>query len=281
MAEPTLSVLLPVHEGVEASVFAAATESLIDQTRPADEIVVVEDGPLPRALVDVVRSMQSTGPKTVRVRLNRNMGAGVANQAGLEAATGDWIAKADADDVSVPSRFGRQLDVVTSTDVDVCGAAMWEFDGEVDNLTALRVNPLTHEAIARRMRSNNPINHPTAMYRRVAALAAGGYPDLRFMQDYVLFARMLSRGARMLNLDDPLVYFRAGSELHARRRTRGFARFEWEVQRELRRCGLVGPVRSAANFVVRGTYRRLPAPAMRAVHGRLLASRVEARRSEM
>ena len=101
----------------------------------------------------------------------------------------------DADDILLPHRFETQLAALQETGADLCGAAMWEFDDDPERPTRLRTNPATHEAIARRMRINNPINHPTAMYRRELALRAGGYPTMRFMQDYDLFARMLVDGA--------------------------------------------------------------------------------------
>ena len=50
------------------------------------------------------------------------------------------------------------------------------------------------------MRLNNPINNPTVVFRRQLALDVGGYADLRYMQDYDLFARMLAGGARAENL---------------------------------------------------------------------------------
>lgn len=272
MPEATLSALLPVHEAVDATVFAAAVDSVLTQTRQPDEVVVVEDGPVSAAVASVVASAAARHPAVIRVRLDVNGGAGVANQAGLLAASGTWIAKVDADDISLPARFERQMKVLASSGADVCGTAMLEFDADPATVTAVRVSPLEHDAISRRMRFNNPINHPTAVYRRAIALTCGGYPDLRYMQDYVLFARMLAHGARMMNLAEPLVYFRAGEGVFARRRATGMARLEWRLQQELRECGVVGPMRSAANLVVRVGYRKLPLPMMSLVHRRVLAS---------
>jgi hypothetical protein len=124
------------------------------------------------------------------------------------------------------------------------------------------------------MRINNPINHPTAVYRRDAALAAGGYPDWRFMQDYDLFARMLTNGSLMMNLDEPLVLFRAGDAMRRRRSARGFAAREWVLQRALRRYGLIGGPRMVLNFAARMTFRMLPGPLLRLAYARALSSRL-------
>jgi glycosyltransferase involved in cell wall biosynthesis len=244
----------------------------LDQTRPADEIVVVEDGPIDERLDAVLIAATSRHPELLRLRLETNQGAGVANQAGLVAASGEWIAKVDADDISKPVRFERQLLELHRSGADVCGSSMLEFDGEAQNLIARRDVPLDHGSIARRMRFNNPFNHPTVMYRRALALSCGGYPEMRFMQDYVLFARMLGAGARMTNLSEPMVLFRAGDGMHRRRSGRGFWRLERQVQRELRAVGVVSRGRAAMNFVIRLGYRHLPVRALRWVHGHVLSS---------
>lgn len=257
----TISVVLPVHRGVAVEHLRLALDSVFAQTLPATQVVVVEDGPLDAAHLALLSMLELQHPCIVRVVLATNQGAGVANQAGLEAATGRWIAKADADDVNVAHRFAVQLAYCRENGLDLCGAAMREFEGDLDGEWSVRIPPLTAGAIAARMRSNNPFNHPTVFFRRTAARDAGGYPPMRFMQDYVLFARMAAAGARMGNLAEPLVHFRAGVEMHRRRADPRMTRLEFALQRELRRLGTVGPVRSRVNLAGRLFYRRLPARA--------------------
>lgn len=270
MAAPTVSVLMAVYAGTPPDQLAEALSSLERQTRPGDEVVIVEDGPLTGAHLEVLRQLESRQPNVIRVRLPVNRGQGVANQVGLEAATGTWIAKADADDINLPERLREQLHELERTGADVCGAAMFEFDEDPVVPTAMRVSPISHYQISRRMRTNNPMSHPTVMYRRDMALACGGYPDMRFGEDYVLFARLLRDGARFTNLLEPLVHFRADAGMHARRALRRQAGLEWRLQRELVVCGVVGPVRRWSNLVIRIGYRCLPTPIRSLVHRRIL-----------
>lgn len=271
-----MSVVLPVHAGIDPEHWRSALVSIADQTEPALEVIVIEDGPLTPAHDDVLAGFVDRGLPVVRLALPENRGAGAANAAGLAVARGDWIAKADADDISVPDRFARQRASLERSGADLCGAAMWEFDEDPRSPIALRGNPLEHEAIARRMRFNNSINHPTAMYRRETAQAVGGYPDWRYMQDYDLFARMLASGAVLTNLAEPLVYFRAGESMRRRRSARGFARREWVLQRALHGYGLVGRARMVSNFVIRMTFRSLPSPMLKLAYGRVVSSSVAA-----
>ena len=272
MAPPeTVSAVMPVHAGTTAAHLAEALESMLSQTRVPDEVVVVEDGPLDPDHRAVLDRFEARHPRVRRIALPVNRGAGVANQAGLEAATGEWVAKFDADDICRPERLDRQLRLVGEQSVDVCGTAMLEFDQDPAHPVALRSNPLTHDAIARRMRFNNPINHPSSLYRRELAVRAGGYADLRFMQDYDLFARMLASGARMANLAEPLVLFRAGAEMRGRRTAREFTRLEWQLQRRLVSYGLIGRPRALANLVVRVGFRKLPRPLLALAYRRVLS----------
>lgn len=269
--EATVSVLLPVHAGVRPEHLRRALESISEQTRPPDEVVIVEDGPLVSDQVAAVEEFVTEARYPVVVlRLAENRGAGVANGEGLRVANGDWIMKADADDINLLSRLEQQLAFVENTGVDVCGSAMAEFDSDEDDVTAVRTSPLTHAQIARRMRINNPVNHPTSFYRRDSALAVGGYADLRFMQDYDLFARMLANGAHFANMPTPLVKFRADSGMYRRRTATAMNRSEWALQHRLRDCGLIGSWRMWFNLVVRLAFRRLPRPALRLAYWALV-----------
>jgi len=270
----TVSVLLPVHAGVAAGALGSALESLDAQTRPADEVVIVEDGPLTPAHDALLDRYAASRAHVVRVALATNQGAGVANQAGLAAATGTWIAKMDADDLLLPHRLETQLRALHRTGADLCGAAMWEFDTDPGHPTRLRANPAGHDAITRRMRFNNPVNHPTAVYRRSLALEVGGYPSMRYMQDYDLFARMLAGGARMMNLAEPLVLFRAGDGMLRRRSARGYLALERQLQRNLRSYGLVGRGRATLNLAIRGAFRVLPRWGLSRAYARFLSTPV-------
>ncbi len=271
--DETISVLLPVHGGVHPQHLQAALDSIQRQTRRADEVVIVEDGPLAAKHLTILDTFEGAHPAVTRVRLTVNRGAGVANQAGLAAATGKWIAKADADDINLEHRFEAQIAAVGGRGLDVCGAAMGEFDGDPQRVLGIRRNPTSHEQISRRMRLNNPINHPTAFYRRQLALDAGGYPEMRYMQDYDLFARMLLGGAVMGNGDEVLVLFRADAAMLSRRRVPEYRALEAELQRNLRLYGIVGPLSAARNRLLRRAFRAMPAPLMRRVYAAVFQHR--------
>jgi glycosyltransferase involved in cell wall biosynthesis len=268
-----ISVVLPVYAGADPDHLRRALESVFAQTHPADEVLVVEDGPLLPSHEQVLDELGHAQPSLRRVRLERNGGVAVATQAGVEAAGFPWIARMDADDIALPERFERQVAVVRRGDVDVVGTAMVEFGDDEQVDVGLRAMPSDHDAIVRRMRRNNPLNHPTVLFRRALALEVGGYRRLDHLEDYDLFARMWAAGARLENLPEPLLRYRADDAMFARRRQAGIHRAELRLQRNLHRYGLVSGPRMVVNVVARTGFRLLPEPLMRRAYRRLFHQR--------
>jgi len=133
------------------------------------------------------------------------------------------------------------------------------------------VPPIGQEKIARYARMHDPFNHPTVVYRRGAVRGAGGYGDLKLMEDYALFARMLQNGARAVNVAEPLVWYRVGETAFKRRGGTDLLRSELRLQREFRKNRFTSPAQYARNVVVRGGYRLIPWWVRRAVYRPILS----------
>ena len=181
MPGPTVSVLMLVYAGTPAQHLDAALGSVVGQPRRADEIVLVVDGPVSS---EHEAALAKYGGAIKRVDLPHNVGLGRALDAGMAACSGDWIARADADDVNRADRLEHQLAVLERTGADVCSASMQEVDGLSMQPVGVRRSPSTHDEFARRMRMTNPVNHPAVMFRREAAASAGGYRHLPLLEDY-------------------------------------------------------------------------------------------------
>ncbi len=146
---------------------------------------------------------------------------------------------------------------------------MLEFEGEERNVVGVRRLPGSHAEIARYARTRSPMNHPTVMFRRDAVLDAGNYVEIGLVEDYDLWARMLARGARMSNIEEPLLLFRCSPAMFTRRGGMRHVRAEWLLQRRLQDYGLIGPVRRWANLVVRVGFRLLPTRLLRGAYARI------------
>ena len=96
-----VSVVIPAYNAEKH--IARAIESVLVQTRPADEVIVIDDGSSD-GTAEVIRSF---GDKVILIQ-QENAGASVARNAGIKAATGDWIAFLDADDEWLPEKLKLQ-----------------------------------------------------------------------------------------------------------------------------------------------------------------------------
>jgi glycosyltransferase involved in cell wall biosynthesis len=256
----SFTLLLPVYGGNAPEQLREAFESSVQgQTRPPDAVVVTVDGAVPDAIERTLLDLStSAGVPVDLVRLPERRGLAAALNAGLKEVKTEYVARMDADDVSRPDRFERQMAELDSRDLDLLGAGLAEFVGTVEFVVATRTPPVG-EAIRRRARWAQPFYHPTVIYRRSTVLQAGGYPtDAGRIEDYVLFARMLVAGARADNVPEPLLYYRVDDGAYDRRGGLRMFRDELRLQRELFRTGLTSPGQYARNVVLRGAYRLTP-----------------------
>ena len=94
----------------------------------------------------------------------------------------------------------------------------WETldDSEVHNLFALLV-PEKNEEIIQFAKKRNPYNHPCVMYKKIAVESVGSYQDFYLLEDYYLWLRMIMAGYKGYNIQKPLLYMRAGSDMYKRR----------------------------------------------------------------
>jgi len=110
-----LSVIVPVHNA--AQYLQACLESLAAQTRPIDEILFIDDGSTDDSAAIIERHARAH--PAVRLLRGAKRGAAAARNTGLEHASGDWIAFADADDWVEPQMYERLLALAQRHDLDM------------------------------------------------------------------------------------------------------------------------------------------------------------------
>lgn len=257
-----LTALITVYHRVSPTELDQALESLWSQTRPAAEVVLVEDGPLPDALEAIVVKHEAQHPNLRVKRCAVNRGSGPASQEGFELVRTDWAARLDADDIAVPERFQRQWELhIEKPELGVIGSALAEFEGAPDNVVRVRQLPQSHEQIAGYAKMNSPVNNPSSLLRVDMVRAVGGYRDVPLMEDYDLWVRLLAAGVRFENMPEPLVKFRADG-MFGRRSAQGIFAAELRMQRTLVELGLIGRPRALFNLLARTAFRLLPTAAM-------------------
>ncbi|MEJ1156751.1 glycosyltransferase [Prosthecomicrobium sp. N25] len=164
-----------------------AIDSILAQTRPADEIIVVDDGSADDPAAVVARY-----GAPVRLIRQANAGLSAARNTGLAAATGDMILFLDADDRLRPEMIARTLEALAACPDCAFAYGAYAFVDEAGNdLGTVRLKPPGDDAYADFVSGNIVGMHGTVLYRRAAVLAAGGFdPSLRACEDYDLYLRL-------------------------------------------------------------------------------------------
>lgn len=208
------SVLMSVYYKEKPEYLQQSIESILNQMVPTDDFVLVCDGPLTSELDSVIAKYSTLHV----VRLKENGGLGRALNEGMKYCQHDLIARMDSDDISRPDRCERELAVFSNhPEVDIVSGTIEEFITSPDEVYSRRVLPETSEEITQFAKKRNPFNHPAVMYRKSAVEAAGGYKDFYLLEDYFLWVRMLLNGSKGYNIQEPVLWMRAGSDLYGRR----------------------------------------------------------------
>lgn len=254
------SVLMSVYKKENPLFLQQAMKSMWEQTIPTDDFVLVCDGPLTPELNTVIEEMQKQHPYSLHVvRLAQNGGLGNALNVGMQYCCNELIARMDSDDISRPDRCEKQLKVFdNNTEIDICCGTIEEFFDTPKDIIAKRVLPEQHKDIFYFAKHRNPFNHMAVMYKKEAVLMAGGYRSFYLLEDYYLWIRMLLRGSKGYNLQEPLVWVRTGTGMYKRRGGWDYARSQFKLFKFMRDHGMIGYTEYFFSCIIRGAVALVP-----------------------
>jgi len=203
MTDPLVSVILPVYNGAET--LRASIACVLDQTFRDFELIILDDGSKDSS-PEVIASFDD--PR-IRAYRHDNRGLAATLNRGIELARGTYLARQDQDDLSLPTRFEKQvahLEAHPNCALLGTRAAIWVGDTPTDRA---HDHPLDDAALRFDLMFDNPFVHSSVMLRRSAVIAVGGYATEheRQPEDYELWSR-LARRWKVANLAEKLVIYR-------------------------------------------------------------------------
>lgn len=217
MNDLKFSVSMCVYHGDHAVFFDEALESIYNQTCRPDEVVLTVDGPVPTEIEEVISKYQQAENMKV-VRLEKNMGHGIARRTGFAYCTNELVAIADADDVNVPTRFEKQLIYFEKIpSLSAVSSSCYHFAGTTDNILYEVKLPESDAEIKKYMRKRCPLVNAAIMLRKSDVEKAGGYQEWYHAEDYYLWLRMSLCGAVFANVPESLLYVRSNPDYVNRR----------------------------------------------------------------
>ncbi|MDY0345178.1 MAG: glycosyltransferase [Bacilli bacterium] len=212
----TYSVLMTVYYKENPHHFRVAIDSIINQTLPTNDFVIVADGPLGEDLDAVLQEYQAKHDFIHVYRLDTNRGSGPASKEGFKHIKNEVLAKMDSDDIAVANRMERELEKINEG-YDVVGGSIAEFVDNPEDIIAVRMPPQNHEEIVKFSRRRNPISNVTVMYKKSQIEAVGGYPELVLLEDYTLAIKLIQNGSKTFNLQEVMVKVRSNQRQMKRR----------------------------------------------------------------
>ena len=201
-ATSDVSVVIPVFNG--EGFVADAIASVLDQTLPPAQVIVVDDGS-----VDGTSGVLESFGGSIEVVAQPNLGVARARNAGVDRATGHWVAFLDADDLWREDKLEAQLDLLGETGAKVVCSGIEVVDV---SLRPLEVDAAQIErAIGLRdlLQRGNLVGSPSSVVCERSTLeAVGGFaPELSFAADWDLWTR-LARIDPIVRIPLPLVRYR-------------------------------------------------------------------------
>lgn len=199
-----ISIIMGAYN--EEALIARAIESVIKQTYLCWEFIIVDDCSTDKTR-DIISRYCASDPRIKLYKNKENFGLAYSLNLAINKSSGVYIARMDADDISLPNRFEEQLKTLDlNSKIMVVGTAAYYVDS--DNLKKRLVRmPQYHRDLLNLIFKKSPFIHPSVMMRKEYLKITNGYDSkLRRAQDYDLWLRGRFIG-EYYNIQEPLIIY--------------------------------------------------------------------------
>ena len=230
MAE-LISIITPVYNSEKY--IAETIESVLAQTYPDWEMIVVDDCSTD-STPSILKSYSLFDPRVRLMRNPVNKGLPYSLNHAIGNAKGEFIARMDADDISLSTRFQKQIDFLNEhSEVEICGTGCIEIDRTGKEIF-YKSMPCTEREIEKVIFKRSPFIHPTVMIRKSFFQEVGLYNESYLKtQDLELWSRAYISGVKMANLPDYLLLYRVENNFWGKRSSTLAIRNETRIIRYL------------------------------------------------
>ena len=208
---PKISVIMSVYNETKEQV-EQSIQSILAQTYSDFELIVINDNPKSETVGKWLKHICAADDRIHLYTNAVNIGLALSMNYAAEQATGEYLARMDADDISEITRFEKQVALLEQGKYDLICTG-YQYIDERGDLVELRspVELYTDEQLMKQIYVKNCIHHPTVMMTAKLFEKVGGYRDFPCAQDYDLWIRMAHAGARFHMIHEPLLCYRIRS----------------------------------------------------------------------
>lgn len=201
-----ISVLLSTYnekiEMIEQSV-----DSILNQTYTNFELLLINDNPAREELDEFLIKVSQKDQRINYIKHEKNMGLIDSLNAGIKCATGKYIARMDADDISCEDRFEKQIKFLEDNSYDFIGCSVIKID-EAGRPIGRIIVPSTYKDVCKYNNYGNCVLHPTWLVKKIVYDKLGGYRDVYACEDYDFLVRAIQSSFRIGNVPECLLFYR-------------------------------------------------------------------------
>ena len=234
-----LAVIMSLYKSDVIVYVQLATESILNQSCSNFDFFFQYDGPVKEDIDKYLSSIEDKRIKIFKRNENKGLAYSLNELLGVVISKGyQYIARMDADDISLPERFEKQLAFMElHPDIECLGT--WAIEIKSDGSEFYRKQmPETHEGCWKQFMIRDCMIHPTVMFRKSYIEKAGMYSlDTYFGEDTMMWAQGFAKGCKFANIPEYLFKFRLDDNFFNRRRgwkhAKGILTLRWKVNKML------------------------------------------------
>lgn len=201
-----ISVVMPVYNAEKY--LDEAIQSILTQTYNNFEFIIINDGSTDKSL-EIIEKYKNQDERIILIS-RENKGLIYSLNEGIKKSKGKYIARMDADDISLPERFQKQISLLEKENGDICGCH-WIVVNESGKIIECSSVPLTHSSFILYLSYSVPFAHGSVMIRKTFFQDLGilyGCGEAKYAEDYELWLKLYDLGAKFVNVNEFLFYYR-------------------------------------------------------------------------
>lgn len=234
-----LAVIMSLYKSDVIEYVKLATESILNQSYADFDFYIQYDGNVQKDVDEYLSGIKDSRIHINRREENKGLAFSLNELLGIIMPKHyEYIARMDADDISMPERFEKQIEFMEAHPKTEC-LGTWAIEINSDGSEYYRKQmPETHEGCWEQFMIRDCMIHPTVMYRRSYIEKAGVYSlDTYFGEDTMMWAQGFAAGCKFANLPEYLFKFRLNDDFFNRRRgwkhAKGILTLRWKVNKML------------------------------------------------
>lgn len=203
-------VMSTYNENIEE--LTQSIESILNQTFKEFEFIIILDNPQNQEHIKILNEYVN---KDIRIKFfinEENIGLAKTLNKGIEIAKCKYIARMDADDISLPERLEKQYNILENNkDIDIVSTNKINIDENGAELEKSGSLPTEDKEIKRILEKMSIIVHPSVMFRKDRIEQLGKYREFPASQDYDLWLRACNENYKFYIIDEYLIKYRIRS----------------------------------------------------------------------